>query len=197
MTDLDGLGFDIAQIRHDAHALVELDERDDVGVLDERQRRILRHHEAVHRAAPGRHDVIPVQRLAIAAHRPRRNPQRLAVRAALDAQFVFFEAGPEEVGVRADRGCESAGHQSPAVPAGSPPVLNRSVRNRWRPDDFTVLIAVGRDPGDEVAFAHRRLLLVRDRLENRLAGDLVADAGITLDLELGIRRDDAGVARVG
>ena len=27
------LGFDVAQVRHDAYAFVELDERDDVGVL--------------------------------------------------------------------------------------------------------------------------------------------------------------------
>src|ERR1700754_4836261 len=64
-------------------------------------------------------------------------------------------------------------------------------------DDVTVLVAVGRDPGDEVAIAHRRLLLFGDRLEHGLGGDLVANPRIPLDLELGVRRDDARVTGVG
>ena len=55
--DFDVVGCDFAQVRHEPHAFVELDERDDVGVLHERHRRILRHHVAVHGAAAGGHDV--------------------------------------------------------------------------------------------------------------------------------------------
>src|SRR6185437_307376 len=101
------------------------DEGDDVRILNERQRRILGHHEAVDRAAPRRYEAIPLQRLTIAAHGPGRDPQSLAVRAALNAKFVVTKAGPEEFSVGADRRRESAGHQLP--------VLKRRVRNFWRP----------------------------------------------------------------
>ena len=76
-------------------------------------------------------------------------------------------------------------------------VLNRRVRNRLAADDVAVLIAVGGDPGDEEAVTHGRLLLIGNRLEHGLGGDVVTDARVALDLELGVGGDCAGIAGVG
>ena len=149
---------------------------------------MLRHHVAVHGAAAGGFDRVPLQRLARGAHRPCGLPQRLATRAALNQQLVVADPVPEELGVGADRRRQSRRHQ--------PLALNRNTRNRWRPEHFTVLVGVGRQPRDEMAGAKRGLLLVGDVLELLRHRDDVAKARIAFDLELRVRRDDAGESGV-
>ena len=49
------------RLRDEPRALLELDERHDVAVVEPRQRRVVRHHEAVHRAATRRFDRCPTR----------------------------------------------------------------------------------------------------------------------------------------
>ena len=123
--DRDVCRVDVREVGHDPHALLEFDQRHDVGVVEEREARLVRHDVAVDGAAARRLDRLPVQGSALRAHGAGRVAQLPAAAAALDQEFVVPQPIPEELGVRSDRRCHSGRHQF----AG----LNRSTRKRCRP----------------------------------------------------------------
>ena len=109
--------------RDHPHPLLELDERDRQRQLASGHLRRVVHQEGEDRAAAGRHDVPPVEGVALRTARPGRVPQRAARVALLDPQLARGCALPEELGVLV---AHRAGDQRPV----QPPVERSSDRGR-------------------------------------------------------------------
>ena len=117
---------DVDEVADQPDAFGEVDQRHDVGVVEEGERRVQRHHEAVQGSLSAGLDRVPLQRVARGAHRARRMAEFAARDAALDAQDVFAQTVPEERGVGRDGGSEGRGHH--VLPGA-----NLRMRKRCRP----------------------------------------------------------------
>ena len=93
-------GVDVHQVAHEPHAFLELDQCDDVPVVEERQRRMTRHHEAVDGSAPRRVDHLPLEAVATRAHRPRRMAQRRRTRRNAGSTAGRASRRPRRTGCR-------------------------------------------------------------------------------------------------
>ena len=129
------------RLRHEPGALLELDERDDVAVLEERQRRVARHHEAVARSRGPTPRSCPTRAQWQCGHIGRGGwrsvahaPQRWI------SSRRSFSAVPEELGVGRHRRREAEAHES--APSG----VNLRMRNVCRPTTSPARIACRSSP---------------------------------------------------
>jgi hypothetical protein len=80
--------LDADEVRQDAHPFVEIHERGEDRILEPWTARVVQHRVAVQRARPGKALFVPLEALAVWAHRSRRVAQLPADRAALRDELV-------------------------------------------------------------------------------------------------------------
>jgi hypothetical protein len=162
-------------VRDEAHAFIEFDQRDRVRIVEGGQRRVVHHHEAIDRPLAARLDRVPFQCVAMGTHGLGRVTQLSTGNAPLYQDLALVESLPEVLGI--------AGHARTRprrtlarrrlfgrLLPGPGPELEQSECHR--PDDFAILIPEGVELVDEVAGAEARLFFGRNAIDH----DLVLEA---------------------
>src|SRR5262245_2709821 len=158
------------EVRDDAGPLVELDERAHERILVARELRMVEHGMAVDLARALRADRRPFDRLALAAHRARRMPERAAALALLDQELAACDRLPPPAVVVADDGTHASRRRRRGGSGGGSGLrllMGAELEHpeRHPADLFAALVAEDVAGVDEVTDAEGGGLLLRDRLD--------------------------------
>ena len=187
------LGFHVDQPRHGAHAFGQRHDADQVRILERRNRRMMHDDETVEFALAGGGEGVPLQRLALRAHRRRRVAQRRARLAFLNQKLALGHALPEKLVVVIDHRARvrgfgrGGGRRRPVGAVFEDPKAHLG-------DQFLLLIEEARVFGDEEARAEGGFLFVGDGLDRGDAAQVIAFLEIAVVFLLGVDGDDGRVA---
>src|SRR5690606_16007840 len=99
LTDFQLLRLHAHQAGNQPYALLQLDQANRVGVIERRDFRVMHHDKGIQAGLAAGFLRVPLEAVALDAHRRGRVAQRLAIGAALDQQLAGLAAIPEEPGV--------------------------------------------------------------------------------------------------